>query len=267
MTTWDRSREKMLALQEAGARASASPQEAVAEADVVITSLLDDASVFGSVVGPDGFMQAMKPGAIHLCVTTISPACSDRLFVEHAQGGSRFVAGPVAGRPDSAASGELTTYLAGDESGVADIAKIAGAYAAKVVPIKGRAGLANSMKLCINYMAISNIELMSEAYAFAEKVGLDKDLLRDFFSEAYARKAMKMYAQKLWADNISGENGFAMVTGLKDVSLMLAASEGAGVQFEIGRIIKRKMMKAIESGLDQADWSAIGHVTRIESGL
>lgn len=147
------------------------------------------------------------------------------------------------------------------------MAELSRAYATRSVVLQGRAGLANVMKLCVNYTAISMIELMGEVYAFAEKAGLDGALLREFFTGAFNRPAFKMYAAKLHDQDISGDGGFAMSTGLKDVRLMLDAAAARGVRFELGEIVQRKMHKALDMGLAAADWSAIAQVTRAESGL
>ena len=57
-------------------------------------------------------------------MTTISAGCANRLQTLHAESGTRYVSGPVLGRPDAAASGELVEFLAGDASAVAEVAPI-----------------------------------------------------------------------------------------------------------------------------------------------
>ena len=267
VTAFDRSTERVAALVADGAQGASSAQEAVARADLVITSLLGDGSVLDSVNGPNGFLAAMRPGAIHLCVTTISAACADRLSSIHGEAGTRFVSGPVAGRPDSAASGQLRTYLAGDASAIREIADVVPAYTRQSVAVGDCAGLANTMKLAINYTAISLIELMGEVYTFAEKAGLDRALVFDFFDGSFNSPAMKGYAKKLRDHETSGVNGFAMTTGLKDVKLMLDAADEVGVDFAIGQVVRRKLEKGIASGMGDDDWSAISQVTRAEAGL
>lgn len=267
VTAWDHAVERIQTVAAAGARAAASPHDAVAGADLVVTSLLGDESVLTSVQGPDGFLASMRRGAIHLCITTISSSCADTLAKVHATAGTRFVSGPVVGRPDTAASGQLVTYLAGDASAIAELADVLPAYTRRATSVGERAGLANAMKLSINYTAISLIELMGEVYTFAEKSGLDRHLLHDYFQEAFNSPAMKVYARKLRDHDTSGENGFAMITGLKDVKLMLAAAEDVGVDFAIGKVARRKLEKGIEAGLGASDWSAMTQITRAEAGL
>ncbi len=265
LTVWNRTPAKADSLVASGAKLASSAAAAAKEADLVITSLMDDASVLGMVNGE--LLTAMKPGAIHLCVTTISPACADKLSKLHAKEGTRYVAGPVIGRPDAAAAGHLATYLGGSYDAIEQIKPVCNSYAKMVVEISERPSVANSMKLIVNYAGISIIELLGESYAFAEKSGINLAFVQQFFQMALAHPAMKMYAEKARVRDFKEDVGFAMSAGLKDVTLMLSAADELGVGFEIGKVIERKMRTALSGDLATADWSAICEVTWRESGL
>lgn len=267
LTVWNRTASKAASLVASGAKQAESAGRAAAEADLVITCLMDDGSVLDMMSAAGGVLGAMKSGATHLCVTTISPKCADTLAKMHRDRGTRYVSGPVVGRPDAAAAGQLVTYLGGDAVAVAAVKPVCESYAKMVVAISDRPSAANCMKLCINYAAISFIEVLGETYAFAEKSGVDLNYLQQFFQMAFAHPAMKMYAEKARKRDFDAEAGFAMTAGLKDVRLMLAGAREAGVAFEVGKIVERKMLTAISTGLESADWSAICEVTRRESGL
>src|SRR5580693_3769179 len=84
LTVYNRTKEKMKPLVEAGATAANTPREAVAGADIVVTNLMDDASVLGAAVGENGIFAGMRAGAIHIGTTTISPSLSTKLAELHA---------------------------------------------------------------------------------------------------------------------------------------------------------------------------------------
>ncbi|HXZ01474.1 MAG TPA: NAD(P)-dependent oxidoreductase [Stellaceae bacterium] len=265
LSVWNRTAAKADPLVATGAKLASSAEAAAGDADIVITSLMDDASVLELVNGV--LLKAMKPGAIHLCVTTISPKCGDELQHLHSQAGTRYVSGPVAGRPDAAAAGRLVTYLAGAPDAIKIVKPVCESYAIVAIEVSDRSSVANSMKLAVNYVAASVIEIIGETYAFAEKSGIDLSHVQQFFQMAFAHPALKLYAQKARKrDYVSGV-GFTMSGGLKDVRLMLSAAEEAGMNFEIGKIIERKMLAALSSDLANADWSATCEVTRREAGL
>jgi 3-hydroxyisobutyrate dehydrogenase-like beta-hydroxyacid dehydrogenase len=88
LTVYNRTGEKMKPLVEAGAKSARTPREAAADADVVVTNLMDDASVLGAVSGVDGILAGLRRGGIHIGTTTISPSLSTRLAALHAKHGS-----------------------------------------------------------------------------------------------------------------------------------------------------------------------------------
>jgi 3-hydroxyisobutyrate dehydrogenase-like beta-hydroxyacid dehydrogenase len=98
--------------------------------------------------------------------TTISPRCARRLAELHRENGSRFVAGPVLGRPDVAARGEIRTFLAGDASATRDCRPVVDAYTSLVIDRGQDPGVASSIKLAVNYMLAATVELMGQVFAF-----------------------------------------------------------------------------------------------------
>jgi 3-hydroxyisobutyrate dehydrogenase-like beta-hydroxyacid dehydrogenase len=264
LTVYNRTRDKMEPFLANGAKGGADLQDAVKNADVVITSLMDDKSVLDNV---KQFVASMKPGAVHVGLTTNSPECADEVAKLHANSGSLYVAGPVVGRPNAAATGELLSFLAGAKTAIDMVTPVCRVYSKKIVHVSERHSAANTLKLCVNYTIISIIETFSEVYAFADKAGAGLDALKDFLEEAMGHPALKMYAGKLRARDFAGKGGFAMSGGLKDVTLMLKASGTLGVDFAIGKIIKQKMEVAVANGMGEQDWSSIYEITRKNSGL
>jgi len=268
LTVWNRTAAKMEPLVANGAKAAKTAREAVTGADVVITSLMDDQSILDNLQAAEGILAGMKPGAVHVCVTTISPKCADQLTELHRKHGSHYVSGPVVGRPDAAATGQLTSFLAGDPQATATATPVCQAYSKAVNVIAEKPAVANSMKLCINYNVISIIEMIGETYVLAEKCGVPLEPLRDFYQQAlFAHPALKMYAEKLRSRDFAGRGGFVMKGGLKDVTLMLNTAAAAGANLEMGKIAERKLKAGVAAGMEETDWSAIYEITRKEAGL
>ena len=268
LTVWNRTAAKMTPLVEQGAKPATSAKEAASGADVVITCLMDDQSVLDTLHGDQGILAGLRPGAVHVCLTTISPRCADELEQIHKKHGSFYVSGPVIGPPQAAAAGQLGTYLAGDPVAIEKVTPLCTAYCKQVIVISDRPSVASCMKLAINYNVVSTIELIGETYVFAEKCGIPLEYLRDFYQQMwFAHPGAKMYAEKLRARDFAGRGGFVMKAGLKDVRLMLSAADANGIALETGRIIERKLKKGIEAGMEDTDWSAFYEITRREAGL
>ena len=264
-TVWNRTPSKTDPLVELGAESAPTPLEAVQDADVVVTCLMDDQSIRDLLHADQGLLAGMRPGATHLCVTTISPALADELEAIHGSHGSSYVSGPVVGRPPQAEAGRLRSFLSGHGDGIESARQVAQTYSANVRVVDGPASAANVAKLCVNYTAISLIEMIGEVYTFAEKSGVDPEVVNEFYQEAFAHPAIKEYANMILGRDFDSSVGFTLQGGYKDVRLMLEHADQSDAKLEIGRIVAEKMADALEEGWQHRDWSVFTEITRRSS--
>jgi len=267
LTVYNRTKSKTTPFTDAGATAASSAKEAASQADIVITSLMGDDSVLSVVEGEMGLLAGMKPGAVHVSTSTISPECATRLAKMHASQGYGFVSAPVLGRPDVANAGELVTFVAGDTGAIEKCKPVFEAYTRMVRVIPGEHRLANVAKLCANYTATCVIELMGQVYTFAEKNGVDLGLVEDLFRTSWAHPGLKAYATQIRKRAFDCDDGFSMSGGLKDVQLMIDAADAVGASLDFAQIVKGKMLEGIESGMSNKDWSGTYEITRRRAGL
>lgn len=266
LTVYNRSAAKMGPLVEAGARASASPREAAIGTDVVVSCLFDDSSVLDAASGDDGLLAGLSPNAVHIGITTILPRTAGQLAAMHQAHGSQYVAGPVIGRPDVAAQGSLLTILAGDAAAVSRAEPVIKSYTSGVFNAGERQAVANSAKLAVNFMVAVTIELVGEVYAFSEKSGVERNFSHLLVSSMLGPQALKDYAKRI-LDGDFDEVGFDLVSGLKDVRLMLEASEEVAVPLSLAGVLREKFIAAIANGYEGKDWSASTKATRMSAGL
>jgi 3-hydroxyisobutyrate dehydrogenase-like beta-hydroxyacid dehydrogenase len=263
LAVYNRTAEKMTPLVQAGATAASTPREAAAAADVVVTNLMDDASVLGAVTGADGILAGLRPDAIHIGTTTISPSLSTRLAKMHAEQGSHYIAGPVAGRPDAAAAGKLFTFVAGKPEWLERAQPVMNAYANRIIVMGEDPAMAMSMKLVGNFMVASLIELIGEAYVFAECRGVDPSIVTGMFKQF-------MPAASEYVDRISARDfdraGFTLDGGLKDVTLILEAAAEVHAPLSYASVIRDKLLAAQARGLGGMDWSAMTETSRQDAG-
>lgn len=267
LTVWNRSPEKAAPLAEIGAGVAADPVDAIRDADLVMTSLMDDKSIEALFHDQSAALTAMRPGAVHLCLTTISPDCANRLEALHAAHGSRYVSGPVVGRPDAAAAGKLIQFLAGDAEAAALVEPVCSAFAERVVRMSGPAGVANSQKLCINFFAAAIIEVVGECFTLGDKLGVPRENLAFFLKQSLPMPALKLYVERLFKRETDGSEGFSMTGGKKDLTLMLDAAASVDCPIDIANVIADKMDAAIAQGMGHLDWSATQEITRQRAGL
>jgi 3-hydroxyisobutyrate dehydrogenase-like beta-hydroxyacid dehydrogenase len=266
LTVYNRTAAKMQPLIDAGAVGASSPREAAAGADAAVTSLMDDQSVFDIVTGEQGVLAGLEPGGVHIGTTTVSPGHAAHMAELHAAHGSYYVAAPVVGRPDAAEAAQLRTFVAGDPAVITKCDALLRAYCQMVVNVGERHQVANSLKLAVNYMGVSLIELMGEVYAFGEKSGIDAQHLKLLMATMFPQPALQEYAERILARDFD-EVGFALTAGLKDVELMLQASTDTRVALPYAGVIRDKFLTAIAHDMGHRDWSAIYEITRMNAGL
>ncbi|EHP43481.1 oxidoreductase yfjR [Cupriavidus basilensis OR16] len=100
-------------LRAAGASVATSPAQAALSADVVFTMVSDDAAHAAVTFGEAGIATTLKPGALHISMSTISVATAQDHAAKYREAGLGFVSAPVFGRPDAAAARKLFIMAAG----------------------------------------------------------------------------------------------------------------------------------------------------------
>lgn len=263
LTVYNRTSEKTRPFVSAGAVAARTPREAAASADVVVTNLMDDASVLETMTGENGILAGMRPGAIHIGTTTISPSLSARLAALHTAQGSHYLAGPVAGRPEAASAGKLFSFVAGKPEVIDRGRPVINAYADRIIPMGEDHAVANSMKLVGNFMVASLIELIGQVVVFAEQRGVAPAIITGMIKQYMP--AASEYAERISARNFENA-GFTLDGGLKDVTLILAAAAEVHTPLPYASVIRDKCLAAQAKGLSQMDWSVLTEISRFDAG-
>jgi len=266
LRVYNRTAAKMQPFVNEGATAAESPKDAATGADVVVTNLMDDASVLDTVTDANGILAGLRPGGIHVDTTTVSPRCARRLAELHAEHGSRCVAGPVVGRPDVAAKGELRTFLAGEAGAIEECRPVVEAYTSLAINLGEDPGLASSMKLSVNYMLVATVELMGQVFAFGEKSGISPDMLNLVMGAFFGQPALQEYARLIHGRNFT-DPGFALSGAMKDMELMMQAAGDIRAPLPFGNIVRDKLLTAAARGMEDLDWAAISEISRIQAGL
>jgi len=231
-----------------------------------VTMLADDRAVEGIVFGDQGVIGSLGPGAIHLSMSTISVALSERLARAHAKAGQRFVAAPVFGRPDVAAAGKLFIVAAGAPDAVTACSPLLEAMGQKTFSIGAEAQAANLVKLSGNFLLASAIEGLGEAMALVGKAGVDRhQYLELLTSTLFTAPVYKTYGG-LIAEGKFEPAGFAAPLGYKDIRLTLAAADDLRVPMPVASLLRDRFLTLLAQGGEALDWSGIGQLAARDAG-
>jgi 3-hydroxyisobutyrate dehydrogenase-like beta-hydroxyacid dehydrogenase len=264
---WNRSPDKADALAKAGAKLADSPRALAEQCDIVVTMLADDAALEAVLIGGDGLLAGLKPGGLHVSLSTIAVATSDHVAALHAEHGQAYVAAPVFGRPDVAASGQLSIVAAGDAGAIDRALPLFEAIGKKVFRVSETPSDANLIKLCGNFMILSAVEAMAEAMTLAEKGGVAKaQLLEVLTGTLFDSPVYRNYGAILVEDRYRPA-GFAAPLGLKDMKLVGAAAETNRVPMPLLSLLHDHLIETMAKEGEDIDWAGIGLTVAKNGGL
>jgi 3-hydroxyisobutyrate dehydrogenase-like beta-hydroxyacid dehydrogenase len=255
-------------LREAGARIAASPAEAARSADVVFTMVSDDAAHTAVTFGEAGIATTLKPGAVHVSMSTISVATAQDHATKYREAGLGFVSAPVFGRPDAAAARKLFIMAAGADEHLKIAVPLLETLGQSVGIVGSDPSQANLVKLIGNFMLSAIIETLGEACAVAGRAGIDPMHLVELLTSAsFNAPPYKIYGPLIASQRFQPA-GFALPLGQKDNRLMLEAAESLGVPLPLASLVHDRFLRLRSEGLGaESDWSAVALCALSDAGL
>jgi 3-hydroxyisobutyrate dehydrogenase-like beta-hydroxyacid dehydrogenase len=261
---WNRSHQPVEELVRKGAEAVAEPGRVFGE--VVISMLADDAAVREVVLG-SGMLDLAPRGGIHINMATISVDLTDELTEEHRRRGLHYVAAPVFGRPEAAASRQLNIVTAGEPAVLDRVKPLLDALGERTWRLGAEPREAIATKLAGNFLIGAAIECMGEAVVLAEQYGVRPAALLEILSNTlFAGPVYRNYG-KLIVERRYEPAGFRLELGLKDVRLALAAGESARAPMPVASLLRDHLLEAIAQGDGRRDWAALAEVARRHAGV
>jgi 3-hydroxyisobutyrate dehydrogenase-like beta-hydroxyacid dehydrogenase len=265
LTVYNRTRSKADELEQKGARVADSVAEACAGRDVVFTMLSDDKALNAVVDG--GLLDNLPKGAIHVPMGTHSVTALLELKERHDAAGHRFVAAPVLGRPDAAASGQLGIVPGGDQEAIAELGPLWKAIGRRTFDAGSNPAGAAAVKLANNMVLGCAVEAMAEAFALTRKFDVEPVVFKEVMTDGlFAAPAYKVYGGII--ANESYENvGFSVKLGFKDSNLVMAAGQAANVPLPSLNVFRDTLLEALANGEGDLDWAVMGRVRARAGGL
>ena len=254
VTVWNRSERATKELVEQGAIAATNSAEAVREADIVFTMLVDDAA-HEDVLLEQGALDAMHKDAVLITLSTISVAFSEQLLKETESRTLRYVACPVFGRPNLAEQGKLFLIPAGDADSIEKARPVLEVFSRGIQIVGERAPAALAFKLGGNFLIASVIASLSEAAhtASAHQIApelflstINAALFQSPFYEAYAKLLLKAPPQPAATFSL----------GAKDVRLFRQAAVIGGNDTPLADLLNEYFDAGLAEGRKDEDWAS-----------
>ena len=222
-------------LAERGGASAPTPREAAAGRDIVFACVGNDDDLRSVTLGPDGAFAGMKPGAVFVDHTTASANVARELFAEAAGRGLGFVDAPVSGGQAGAENGALTVMCGGEEAAFAKVEPVIAAYARSCRRM-GPAGAGQLTKM-VNQLCLAGlVQSLAEGLHFAERAGLDRQLVIDVISKGAAQSWQMDNRHKTM---IAGrfDFGFAVDWMRKDLGICLDEARRNGARLPVAALV------------------------------
>lgn len=252
LLVYNRTPAKAEPLASRGAVVSDSAAELAGAADVILTSLSDDAAL--EAVARE-VLQGARPGTVLVDMSTVSPSASARVAAAAEAASAEYVRAPVSGNPSVVRAGNLTFIVSGPGAAIDRVEPVLRVVGPTIHRL-GDGEQARVVKLAINLMIGGLAELMSEALVLGEAAGVERaDLLEVMGSSAAGAPFVKYKTQPLVEDDFSATFTTALME--KDVDLILDAAAGHGIDLPVAHKLKELLRAASEAGYADDDFIAL----------
>jgi 3-hydroxyisobutyrate dehydrogenase len=256
------SRQKLTAQ---GAREATSVAQCASQADIVFSSISDDAALREVALGPGGVLANARAGAIYADTSTVSAEVSAEVAQAAQRSGIAYLRLPISGNAAQAAKGEVTVLASGPEEAWNRAHPVCGTFSKAQIYL-GAGEQARHMKLVVNALVYNFAQAMAEALTLGRKAGLAWGAMLDTLAQsALASPWLKVKAELMKQRNFTPTMTPQLV--LKDIDLMLASARSEGVAMPLTALTRQLMQMLVGEGLGDEDYMAAIKLAEKQAGL
>lgn len=262
---YNRTASKAADLVRAGMTLAPSPREVAERAEAIFTMVTDDAALDSVTRGPQGVLAGLRPGAILIEMSTVSPAVIHRLAAEVAARGGALLDAPVSGSPATLEAGQLSFMVGGDPAVLERARPFLLAIGPTITHV-GPAGFAKSMKIAVNQGLAVQMLAFAEAVLLAEKAGIDRERAVEVLLKSVVASPMVKYRGP-FVLGMPAEAWFDVDMMQKDLRLALDMARASGVTMPSVALVHELLTAARALGLARYDFAVVFDVLARLSGL
>jgi 3-hydroxyisobutyrate dehydrogenase len=267
LSVYNRTAARAEALVRQGAKLSATPKDACAGVDAVISMVADDSASQAVWLGRDGVLAAnLRKDAFAIECSTLSHDWVMQLATRATALGLRYIDAPVTGLPDTAAAGSLTLLVGASVADLSAVQGLLGALSERIIRF-GPVGAGTAYKLIINMIGAVQIASAAEGLAIAERAGLDIAAVVDAIATSQAASPQVVRnARRIAADDHEQNIVFTSALRLKDVEYGVRFARATGIGSPFGALAERIYRQLCELGHDGVNESKVIDVCRAQPG-
>ena len=248
-----------------GASVASSAAEAAGSADVVVTSVADDAALESVYLEPGGVVEGIRSSAVAIDTSTVDPATTRLVGAAVEGAGAAFLDCPVSGSVSTVEAGTLTIMAGGDREVIDRVRPVLDALAARVIHVGGR-GAGSATKLAVNALVHGLNVALSEALVLAERAGVERTTAYEVFATGAGGAPFVQYKRAAYEDPEGTPVAFSLDLVAKDLELITGLGTRVGAPMRQATTSLDIVRRAIASGYGDRDLSAIAVFLRRGEG-
>lgn len=253
---WNRDRSKAERVADVLGVPVASSAAEAAKAEVVLTSLADDAALERVYLGPEGIVEGIGAGSVAVDTSTVDPRSIELVGAAVDATGAGFLDGPVSGSVSTVEAGALTIMVGGDTQLLERVRPVLDALASRVIHVGGR-GAGAATKLAVNDLVHGLNVALSEALVLAERAGVDRETAYDVFASGAAGAPFVQYKREAYEHPGTTPVAFSLDLVAKDLELITELGERVGAPMRQAQTSLEVVRSAIAAGYGERDLSQI----------
>lgn len=229
-----------------GANEAKTAKQLAVASDIVMLCLSSSAVVEKLVYAQDGILAGIKEGAVLIDFGTSIPASTRKIGTDLALKGAGMIDAPLGRTPAHAKDGLLNIMAAGNLETFNKVKAVLQEQGENVFHL-GDLGAGHTTKLINNFVGMTTVCAMSQAFAVAERAGVDSQQMFDIMSSGPSNSPFMGFCKNYAIDGVS-DLGFSIVNANKDLGYFLQMVDDLGTQSKIAEGSSANLQAAFDSG-------------------
>jgi 3-hydroxyisobutyrate dehydrogenase len=230
-----------------GATEVSTPKELAQASDIVMLCVTTSEVVEGLVYGDNGILAGIKEGAVVIDYGTSIPASTQKIGADLAAKGAGMIDAPLGRTPAHAKDGLLNIMAAGDMETYEKVKPVLDIQGENVFHL-GALGAGHVTKLINNFMGMTTAVTMSQAFAVAQRAGVDRQQLFDIMSAGPSNSPFMQFCKNYAVDGVSNL-GFSIANATKDIGYFVQMADDLGTRAQIAEGTSANLKAALDAGM------------------
>lgn len=247
-----------------GAEGAVSSEDVAGRSDVIISMVPDSPNVEDVYLSDDGVLVGVRPGALLIDMSTISPVTAIRVAVAAAEKGCTMLDAPVSGGDVGAHNATLSIMVGGERDAFERARPVLELLGTPI--LCGPSGAGQTVKACNQIQVALNFVGMAEALVLGAKAGVDPTIVIKVLSGGYAQsRVMDVRGPRIVKGDF--EPGFRSRFHYKDLNIIRETAKAFGASLPASALAHELFSAMLANGWGDLDHSAVIKVVELLSNV